>query len=61
MEEADDEDPASPGRDEFMEELVRGASEMASDIDHRITAKSAHWKLERMPIVDRNILRLGNL
>jgi N utilization substance protein B len=59
MEEADDEEPSAPGRDEFMEELARGASEMAPDIDHRITAKSAHWKLERMPVVDRNILRLG--
>jgi transcription antitermination protein NusB len=53
-------DPDSPdGRDEFMEDLARGASEMAPDIDHRIAEKSAHWKIERMPIVDRNILRLG--
>jgi transcription antitermination protein NusB len=59
MEEPDDDEPPALGRDEFMEELARGASEMASDIDHRIAAKSAHWKLERMPIVDRNILRLG--
>jgi N utilization substance protein B len=59
MEEADDEEPPTLGRDEFMEELARGASEMAPDIDHRIAEKSAHWKLERMPIVDRNILRLG--
>ena len=53
-----DED-ATQGRDEFMEELAKGASEMATDIDHRISAKSAHWKLERMPVVDRNILRLA--
>jgi transcription antitermination protein NusB len=53
-----DED-ASQDRDEFMEELAKGASEMATDIDHRISAKSAHWKLERMPVVDRNILRLA--
>jgi transcription antitermination protein NusB len=59
MEEADDEGPSTPGRDEFMEELAKGASEMAPDIDHRISEKSANWKLERMPIVDRNILRLG--
>lgn len=52
-------DEPSDGRDEFMEELARGAAEMAPDIDHRIAEKSAHWKLERMPIVDRNILRLG--
>jgi|SRR5580658_3202113 N utilization substance protein B len=59
MEEADDEEPSTPGRDEFMEELAKGASEMAADIDQRIAGKSAHWKLERMPVVDRNILRLG--
>ena len=62
MEEEDDEPEeaaTADGRDPFMEQLARGASEMASDIDHRITAKSANWKLERMPIVDRNILRLG--
>ena len=63
MEEKDDaqedEEGPSSGRDQFMEELARGASEMAPDIDHRIAEKSAHWKLERMPVVDRNILRLG--
>ena len=58
-EEPDDEDPPRDGRDEFMEELVNGASAMAPAIDLRISEKSAHWKLERMPIVDRNILRLA--
>jgi transcription antitermination protein NusB len=52
-------DPPSDGRDPFMEELVNGASAMAPAIDLRISEKSAHWKLERMPIVDRNILRLA--
>jgi len=64
MEEKDDDEPeeeesGASGRDPFMEELARGASKMAPDIDHRIAEKSAHWKIERMPIVDRNILRLG--
>jgi transcription antitermination protein NusB len=59
VEDDSDEPSEQPGRDVFMEELARGASEMAPDIDHRIAEKSAHWKLERMPIVDRNILRLG--
>jgi N utilization substance protein B len=54
-----EEDQDKPGRDEFMEELAMGASKMAPDIDHRIAEKSEHWKLERMPIVDRNILRLA--
>src|SRR5581483_240108 len=47
------------GRDEFMEELALGASQMAGDIDTRIAEKSENWKLDRMPIVDRNILRLA--
>ena len=55
---ADDQD-TQPGRDEFMEELAKGASQMAPAIDHRIAEKSENWKLERMPIVDRNILRLA--
>jgi transcription antitermination protein NusB len=54
-----DEDVEKPDKDEFMEELARGTSEMATDIDHRISAKSEHWRLERMPAVDRNILRMA--
>jgi len=57
-EEPDGDDP-SDSRDQFMEELAKGASEMAPAIDHRISEKSAHWKLDRMPVVDRNILRLA--
>ena len=45
--------------DEFMESLVRGASEKSPDIDRRIAEKSEHWRLDRMPAVDRNILRLA--
>jgi N utilization substance protein B len=48
-----------PERDAFMEELAVGASQMAPEIDRRITDKAAHWKLDRMPAVDRNILRLA--
>jgi N utilization substance protein B len=48
-----------PLRDAFMEELAKGASRMAGDIDNRIAEKSENWKLERMPMVDRNILRLA--
>jgi N utilization substance protein B len=55
--EEDDPQPTAP--DEFMEELVHGTSEHASEIDSRITSKSDNWRIERMPIVDRNILRLA--
>jgi N utilization substance protein B len=54
-----DDSDDEPGRDEFMEELAKGTSEMAADIDHRISSKSENWRLERMPTVDRNILRLA--
>jgi N utilization substance protein B len=54
-----DEDAERPDKDEFMEELAKGTSEMAADIDHRISSKSENWRLERMPTVDRNILRMA--
>jgi N utilization substance protein B len=56
---SEEEDPAPEQPDEFMETLVRGATTQAAAIDQRITAKSDHWRLERMPAVDRNILRLA--
>jgi N utilization substance protein B len=56
---SEDVEEETSGRDEFMEELAKGTSQMAPDIDHQITAKSENWKLERMPIVDRNILRMA--
>ncbi len=57
---SEEEDPPQrAARDQFMEALVRGASKNAPDIDRRITDKSEHWRLERMPAVDRNILRLA--
>src|SRR5574340_377891 len=54
-----DENEEKPERDEFMEALAKGTSQMAADIDQQIAAKSENWKLERMPIVDRNILRMA--
>jgi len=56
---SEDEDPTPAPPDEFMETLVRGATEQAAAIDQRITAKSDNWRLDRMPAVDRNILRLA--
>jgi len=56
---SDDDDPKPTPHDEFMESLVRGTAARAESIDQRIVAKSANWRLERMPVVDRNILRLA--
>lgn len=54
-----EESEVQPKRDLFMEELARGAAEHATEIDKRIEGKSEHWRLERMPAVDRNILRMA--
>jgi N utilization substance protein B len=48
-----------PEPDPFMEELVRGAVERTAEIDRRIVERAEHWRMERMPVVDRNILRLA--
>ena len=48
-----------PEPDPFMEELVKGTIEHSGAIDRRIAAHSEHWRVERMPAVDRNILRLA--
>jgi len=48
-----------PERDPFVEELVRGTVEHVAKIDERISRNAAHWRIERMPTVDRNILRLA--
>lgn len=58
-EESSEEEPPQEESDQFMETLVRGASEHAPEIDRRIAEKSENWRLERMPAVDRNILRLA--
>ena len=54
-----EEDAAAPEPDPFMEGLIRGTVERTSEIDLRIARHSEHWRVERMPAVDRNILRLA--
>jgi len=39
--------------------LVRGVEEHRTRIDEVLSSYSAGWTLERMPAVDRNVLRLG--
>lgn len=56
---SEDETQSTIPTDRFMEELVTGTVERLSDIDARITAASENWRIDRMPAVDRNILRLA--
>ena len=39
--------------------LVRGVMEHRARIDELLTTYSEGWSIERMPAVDRNVLRLG--
>jgi N utilization substance protein B len=54
-----EEGAVAPPPDAFLEELVRGTVEKAAEIDALISGHAEHWRLERMPAVDRNILRLA--
>jgi transcription antitermination protein NusB len=57
---SDDEQTDKPLKaDKFMEQLARGTAADAAEIDKKIVAKSEHWRLDRMAVVDRNILRLA--
>ena len=44
---------------DFANGLVRGTIERMSDIDDIIRTRAEHWRIERMAIVDRNVLRLA--
>ncbi|HEV8471914.1 MAG TPA: transcription antitermination factor NusB [Methylomirabilota bacterium] len=43
----------------FAEAVVRGAKAQQATIDRIITESTEHWELERMAVVDRNILRMA--
>ena len=45
--------------DAFMEQLVRGTVTNSEKIDKQIQEKAENWRLSRMAVVDRNILRLA--
>jgi transcription antitermination protein NusB len=44
---------------DYAQALVRGTLENRGKIDELIRSQADNWRLERMPAVDRNILRLA--
>ena len=50
---------ASPPVPAYAAELVRGVQEHGQQIDQLLSTYAQGWTLDRMPAVDRNILRLG--
>lgn len=43
----------------FFLELVKGVNENYSQIDFFLDKYSKNWKISRMPVVDRNIMRIA--
>ena len=43
----------------FADDLFRVARDRVSEIDGLIQKHAEHWRMDRMPAVDRNLLRLG--
>lgn len=52
-------DEVSPEVRGFTEDLFRVAVAHQQQIDELLSANSKHWRLERMPAVDRNLLRMA--
>lgn len=50
---------ADPPVSDYAAQLVRGVQEHAAQIDTLLGANARGWTLDRMPAVDRNILRIG--
>jgi N utilization substance protein B len=44
---------------QFAQELVQGTLDNREKIDEMIRSQADNWRLERMPAVDRNVLRLA--
>ncbi|WP_062215584.1 transcription antitermination factor NusB [Streptomyces sp. NBRC 109706] len=51
-------DERQPPVSEFSRRLVEGYAERAERIDELLAQYTVGWPLDRMPVVDRNILRL---
>jgi transcription antitermination protein NusB len=50
---------ASAEKDEFAEKILFGVLEHREEIDRLIEQVSENWRLDRMPVIDRNLLRLA--
>ena len=44
---------------EFADEIVLGVSDKRKEIDSLITKYATNWQLDRMAVIDRNVLRLA--
>ena len=50
---------SKPNTREFAVRIFRGTVDHLSDIDEMIQAQAENWRLSRMAVVDRNIIRMS--
>jgi transcription antitermination protein NusB len=43
----------------FASELVRGVLDHGTELDELISSHAKDWSIERMPVIDRNLLRMA--
>ena len=48
-----------PGAQEFATRLALGTLANLEEVDARIRSRAEHWRITRMALVDRNVLRLA--
>ncbi len=51
--------PEGRGVPAYLKELTEGVASHQEELDALIARYSEHWRLERMTVVDRNLLRLA--
>lgn len=51
--------PEEAGMGDYARMLVMGVSSHRADLDRTISVSSQNWAIDRMPVVDRSILRLA--
>jgi N utilization substance protein B len=52
-------DPEAPRLPAYAEQLVRGVAQHLDELDAVLGKASTSWSVERMPAVDRNVLRVA--
>ena len=50
---------SKPNTREFATKIFKGTVDHLGSIDEMITAQADNWRLERMAVVDRNIIRMS--
>ena len=48
-----------PGAHDFATRLALGTLDNLQEVDERIRSRAEHWRISRMALVDRNVLRLA--